>query len=355
MLKIKRKVLLGCLNMVMPVISTKSAVEHQVLNFYNGRLQATNGNVWLDTVLPEEFNEISFKIKAEPLYLLLKKLTVKDISLDISEFVLKIVGKNIEGEFAIAPATPDIIPQMKDSLEVPLDNFKDLAEGLKFCRLGVAPDGTVGPLSGVHIFNDSLWSCDNYRILNWKLKSDLGLNCCVPVKLVEIFHNYQDEVESMRFKAGKNYGGCLGLSLKDSTSIWAACIEGEYKDISSFMPDGDGAEVIELPEDFPSALDRHLGNLKDVKNDSKEVKFEVRSDDLVTSSQKFAVSSESDRKLVELVPLKVERTGTGFEFYVNPILLKDIVGLALNFNFFPESGIVLFSTDQFRYLIRARG
>ena len=355
MIKINRKVLLGSLNVVMAAISTKSATEHQVLNFYGGRLQATNGNVWLDTVLPEELKDLNFKVKAEPFYLLVKKLTIKEISLDIADSVLKIIGKNIEGEFAIAPSTPTNIPQMKDSTEVPLEDLKDLAEGLKFCSLGVAPDGTVGPLSGVHISNGGLWSCDTYRILNWKLKSNSGLDCCVPVKLIEILNSYKEEVESVRFQAGTNYGGCFGVFLKDGTSIWAACIEGEYKDISKFIPEEGNAEVLELSDDFIGVLDRHLSNLKDVKNSDKEVKFVVRTDAIVTSSQKFALSTESDRKLVELVPLKVERTGEEFEFYVNPILLKDIVGLSLNFRFFAEQGVVLFSTDQFRYLIRARG
>lgn len=348
-MEIKRKVLLSCLEKVMPVISSKSAPDCQLLNFYGNRLQATNGRIVVDTVLPEGL-KIDLKVQAEPLFLLLKKLKAKNIKFEIKEGNLYVMTKKTEGIFTAYEPTPAKVPEFGDDISV---DKKDFIEGLKFCKLGISKDETAGPLCGIKVQDSSLFSCDRYRILNWKLSGSIGFECCAPAKLADILDSFRDEVEKLTFSSKGDFGGCFGISLKDGTTIWAATIEGNYKDLSGFFPEGT-AEVITLEDGFSDVLDRHLAFLKDVTGDDKEVLFTVGAEEAETVSQKFIAAGEKDRTLLEVVNLKSPRTGKQFSFGVNPILLKDIIGLSLEFQYFKELSVALFSSDKFRYLVKAR-
>jgi len=336
----------------MPVISAKSAPDYQLLNFCDDRLQATNGNICINTILPEGVR-LNLRVQAEPFYFLLKRLSAKELDLDMRDGKMFITAKNLEGEFAISDPVPVAVPE--NGSDVIVGDLEDFIAGLRFCQLGTSKDETVGLLSGVKIQDDSLWSCDKYRILNWKLKNPIGLNCCVPARLASILYEFRGDIDKMRFAPGKNFGGCFGITLKDGTLIWATTIEGEYKDLSGFFPNGEGAETITLDDSFPSILERHLGLLKDVSGEDKEVQFTVLEESAETTSQKFIVGGQKERSLREVVPLKTKRTGKQFEFCVNPVLLKDVVSLCLEFRYFAENSVVLFSLEnKFRYLVKAR-
>jgi DNA polymerase III sliding clamp (beta) subunit (PCNA family) len=349
-MKIKRRVLLHCLEKCMHVISSKSAEDLQSFNFHDGRLQATNGSIWIDTVLPEGL-DLEIKVKAKHLYELVKKLTAKELELRVDNSNLIVVAGKSEAEFKVEPPTPDKIPELGDNLVKILDDFID---GLRFCGLGASKDETSGPLSGVHITDDNLWSADRYRILNWKLESSMGIDAIAPPKFGQILHSFKGDLEKLTFSPN-NTGGLFGVSLKDGTYIFAACINGEYKDLSSFFPQEAGAETIILKEEFIPILDRHVTFLNDVKAVEKEVKFTVRTDGAETLSTKFVSGGEVERRLLEVVALGSERTGKEFSFAVNPVLLKDVVDKCLEFQYHStDSSVVLFQSEKFRYLIRAR-
>jgi hypothetical protein len=343
-MQIKRKVFLSLLEQVMPVISAKSLAEHQKLNFYRNRLQATNGNVWIDI---ETGFELNIQVQAEPLYLLIKKLRAKDINLEIKEGVLLVSAKNVEGEYSIKEPVFEEVPAIEGSVGV--EEVKDFIDALKFCSLGASKDETHGVLCGVAIKDNLVWGCDRFRILNWHLAKSTGLDCCLPAKLAVLLDRFKDEVKAITFGEG-----CLGVDIGDSNTIWASVIQGEYEDLSRFFPETE-AETIKLSEDFPEILDRHLGNQKDVANDEKEINFTVGQESIGIASHKYvAAEGFVERKLEDALGLEEARAGNIIEFGVNPVLLKDIIGLSLSFKYFQEDGIVLFETDKFKYVILAR-
>jgi hypothetical protein len=349
-MEIKRKVLLGILERVMPVISSKSAVEYQNLNFYENRLQATNGSIWVDT---ETGFSLNVQVRAEPFYLLVKKLKAKDLNLDLRDSMLYISTTKSEGEFSVTESAPAKIPTLDNQIEI--KDAPGFIEGLRFCRLGVSKDETTGPLCGVAIKNNQMWGCDRYRILRWILDEPTNITTCAPAKLADILHSFKEDIQTISYAPGENGGGCFGISLEGGTSIWAAGIEGEYKDLSSFFPDSE-AEVITLGDSFPDALERHLANLKDVKGEDKEMTLIVKDDVVETVSQKVvARDGQVERKLNEDVDLDPSRSGAEIKFCVNPILMNDVVGLSLSFKYFSEENAVLFETEKFRYMIMARG
>jgi len=349
-MKIKRRVLLHCLEKCMHVISSKSAEDQQSFNFYNGRLQATNGSIWIDTVLPEGL-DLEIKVKAKHLYELVKKLTAKELDLRVDGQKLIVAANKSEAEFRVGSPTPAKIPEMGDNL---IEHLDDFIEGLRFCGLGASKDETSGPLSGVHITEGNLWSADRYRILNWKLDNPMSIDAISPPKFGQILYSFKGDLEKLTFSPNM-LGGVFGVSLKDGTYIFAGCINGEYKDLSGFFPEAAGAESIILNEEFITILDRHITFLNDVKTADKEVKFTVGVSGAETLSTKFVSGGEVERRLLEVVALGSERNGKEFSFAVNPILLKDVVDKCLEFQYHSsDSSVVLFASDKFRYLIRAR-
>jgi hypothetical protein len=350
-MQIKRKVLLGLLDKMMPVISSKSAVEYQNINFYGNRVQATNGRIWVDI---ETGFELDIQVRAEPFFLLVKKLKAKDLNLELKDSILYVSTTKSEGEFHTYPTAPAEIPVLEN--QIAIENAEDFIQGLRFCRLGVSGDDLNGPLCGVGVKNGLLWGCDKYRILRWVLDKPTNITACAPAKLADILHSFKEEIQAIHFAPGENGGGCFGVTLESNTTIWASGIEGEYKDLNHFFPEGE-AEVLEFESEFSDILERQLANLKDVKGEEKEATFIVSDKDVTIVSQKFSPNKEVERKLEDTVDLKNPRAegSPRIEFGLNPSLLKDVVGLSLSFKFHSEQNVVVFETDKFRYMVMARG
>lgn len=353
-MKVVRKDLLNCLDKVMQVISSKAAPDNQKLKFYGSRVQATNGSIWVDAALPEGMIELKVHIDAEPFYNLIRKLTSSELDLVVKGGVLQVLAKDLEGEFTVYEYSSPIDMSEKVFVEIKVEDLNNLIDGLRFCRLGACKDETAGPICGIKIQKNELFSCDRYRILNWKLKSNLNLECTIPVKLAELLHSFRGEIAEVWFSPGSEQSGVFRIQVQDGTIIWATTIEGVYKDLTAFFPTEEHSETVELSDNFPAILDRHVALLKGVSGEDLEILFKVEKNHALTQSFKLTIGGEKERDLKEDVALKNERTGEPFEFCVNPMLLKDVVGLCLGFKYYKESSIVLFATENFRYLLKTR-
>lgn len=346
-MKVKRKLLLSTLDKVMPVISSRSNPALQVLNFFNGKVQASNGHILIETNLPEGLIDLSLKVNAEFLYVLLKKATSTEVDLVVSDGRLKVIAGKTEAEYAAEDPKEAIAERLQNIIQI--EDMADLIQGLEYCSHGVYKDETAGPISGIKIADNVLWACDKYRILNWNLKGKTGLNCIVWPLLAKILGKFKTEITGVGFD-----NDTIMFVMKDDTVILSTCISGDYQDLQNLFPADNKAEVLKLSKEFPEILDRMNAFLKDVSTEDKEITFRIEGSSGTVIAQKFGNGGFVERDLVEDISLETPSEKV-IEFSVNPLYLKDAVLSSREFSSFKEEGLILFVAENFKYLIKSRG
>lgn len=352
-MKVNRIALVEALEKVWPAVGRNALVpKYQSFTFHNGRVQATGGALWIDAPLPD-FPSISCCVEAEPFMKLLAGMRHKEVDLEIEETRITVKASKVESEFTITKAEPTEVPTIEGGVD--LSNLEDLIRGLEFCRFGVCRDETMGALCGVQIDGSTLWACDRYRILRWNMEKPVDLKCSLPMQFLERLVKMHTQIVAMEYKGDPVQGGSLNVQFEDGTIMWGVTLTGEYPDLATHFPSPDQAETIQLDSEFPAVLDRHLTFLKDVPAIDKEVVFNIEGQVCKTHGQKTTVGKKVDRKLVEETALEQPREGESFEFRINPVLLKDVMGLCWSFKFFTGATVVLFETPKFQYLVQTRG
>lgn len=351
-----RSELVACLDKVWPAVGKNALIpKYQSFSFCGNHVQATGGALWIDTPLPAGI-DITACVDAAPLYDLLHRMTHEEIDLTVAEGKLTVSATRpkVVSEFTLWDLDPTTVPEVASSIS--LENLDDLVRGLEFCRFGVSRDETLGAMCGVHIAGAALWACDRYRILRWNLDAPIDLVCSLPVKFLERLVKMHTQIVAMEYSGDSDTGGSLNVRFEDATTMWGLTLTGEYRDLSAFFPEPGQAEIIQLDATFPEVMDRHLGFLKDVAAIDKEVVFVIDGTECRTHGQKTTSGKRLERKLDEITPLHQDRsTAERFEFRINPVLVKDVMGLCWEFKYFTGSTVVLFETPKFQYLVQTRG
>lgn len=352
-MKVNRLGLVESLEKVWPAVGRNALVpKYQSFTFRGNHVQATGGALWIDAPLPEGMN-LTACVEAEPFLKLVSGISHKEVDLEITDDKLVVKAPKVNSEFTVLPPEPAQVPVVEGSVD--LNNLEDLIRGLEFCRFGVSRDETMGALCGVYITGNILWACDRYRILRWNLDAPVSLECSLPMKFLEQLVKMHTQIVAMEYKGDPVNGGSLNVQFEDGTVMWGVTLTGEYPNLEQYFPDPNQAEVIQLDSTFPAVVDRHLAFLKDVPAIDEEVIFKVDSTSCTTYGHKLTIGKKIDRKLQEVTTLDPPRTDASpFEFRINPVLLKDIMGLCWEFKFFPGSTVVLFETPKFQYLVQTR-
>lgn len=354
-MKVDRERLVASLAKVWPAVGRNALVpKYQSFTFHENRVQATGGALWIDSPLPEGVS-LNACVEAEPLFKLLGGISNTHVDLEILENKLIVSAPKVHSEFTVLESTPTEIPTVNGSID--LSHLQDFVRGLEFCSFGVSYDETMGAICGVQIDGQTLWACDRFRILRWNLDAPVNLKCSLPIKFLEQLVKTAPQITAMEYKGDSVQGGSLNVQFVDGTVMWGVTLTGEYPDLSLFFPALDQAETIQLDNTFPAVMERHLNFLKDVPVVDKEVVFTIDKEICKTYGQKVTIGQKIERHLMEETSLQTPRSDDSqpFEFRINPMLLKDVMGLCWEFKFFPGATVVLFETPKFSYLVQTRG
>jgi hypothetical protein len=364
-MKVNKNVFLDCLGQVLPAVDNKSLFdEYRRFNFCGQKVLATDGSIWIETPLPDGVM-LEASVLAAPLFSLLKELPEGELDLRLENGKLSIKTDKLSSSFdakVLGSSRPPSVGPVASVITGELLN--DLIDGLNFCRHGVSKDENDGPLCGIKVGLNWVWSCDRYRILRWQLSQTFpsGFELCLPVRVVNLLVGNRSNLKHLTFLPRNNFGGILVIDLNNGSTIWATTLEGEYNDLNPFFPGNEViGEEIELNMEFLGVLGRHLAILQDLPAEDKEVSFKVGNQSVVTSSKKFTVAGTggpgvaSERELTESYELSKVREGPDFEFLVNPVLLKDAFGLCCQtFKYYPEKSFVLFEGEKFKHLVKVK-
>lgn len=346
-MKLNRQSFLDKLELVYPAIATNPVVAHySYFKITKGstdaidRLQAYNGLVIIETKLVEGM-EHPCAIPAEPFIKLLRSLNDEEIELIFKADEVKVKAKTIKGKFTILDEVPVSDIPISDS---PIEDkaiLDDLLDGFKACALYVNKDKTSGPSRGVRVDKGDVVGTDSFRVALYQLENPVSFTCSIPTKFTDIVLKKRDELKLLSYIEDEGFAAVLN----DGTLIGTKVMLGEYPPYPDYFPTSDDYVKVEfVDEEMLLAMDRHITFLSRLDLINKEINVHIIGDKCITTSKDELVG-----ELIDEASISSDEE-LNVEFPINPIYLKNIVGVCSCFKYFPEMGLVLLEADKIRYI-----
>jgi len=349
-MKINRTVFLESLEKVMPAVGVNVLVpEYQCIKIDGKRIQATNGVMLIDCACAQDTG-VTCGIPADPFISLLRSLRDDEIELECTDTCLRVRTNKLKGSFSVLKDVKFLeTPHPEESrIIISSNQLSELIEGLVSCSPFVSKDETAGPVCGVYLTGDMLFSSDRYRIAMYTLdKEVLAYDCSFPVKLIELLARNKDTISEIYCSSNKEFT----FLLKDGTCISSLLFVGEYPDLHQYSPDSSSSEFREivLGEGTREILERHISFLKEVNSLDKEIEISVKGE-----TGKCSISSVNSKfgQLTEEVDLAQPCSET--TFLVDPLFLREVLDKKCSLKYFLEENIILIEKGSFQLLVQTR-
>jgi DNA polymerase III sliding clamp (beta) subunit (PCNA family) len=268
---------------------------------------------------------------------LLKILQTMPDDIDIKKKKDKLViskkskGSNINITLNMMEIQTDIWPEIPEEF---IDLPKNFVEGLKFCLFSVAPNANMGALNCILANDSNIISCDDFRGTQFVLDSKLDEDLLIPLNLAKVLINY----DIIKYTQDDSW-----IFFEDEFGIIICCKKVEYEypveSVNSlFKTKGD---LVTLPEDFKTALDRSEIISQINIEYQKIVKLELLSNKLIISSSGDIGNYKEE--------IKIDYDGKEITIMVNPIHMKQILEECSEFMITKKN--VKFQTDTFNHVI----
>ena len=302
-MQIQRIALLNALESVKPGLASKEVIEQSTcFVFLNNQVATYNDTVAVS--IPFEI-DIEGAVRSTELLSLLNK--VKDKEVDVYE---KDNEFRVDGEKFRSAVT------MENEIVLPLDflktkiKFKPLPEGfetaIKSCAFSAAKETEYPNLSNIHIKDNTVESCDNFRATRCKIHK-MKEEILFPASAVRGLLNYHFD----------HYGlsdGWIHLTKENGAIFSCRTYKDTYPDLDAFFEVK--GRPIRLPKELEEILDR--GDIFSSDEVRESVMITINPDKIIVRGENqygwFEESADVKRRGKETLI-----------FSTNPKLLKDIL------------------------------
>ena len=327
-----RKELIEVIKAIKPGLVRDNVIElAEFISFNDNEIVSFNNEISIS--YPYE-SGLKGAVKGDELLKILQAMPDDiDIKTKKDQLVISKKGKKskMTASLNMLKVQTDTWPDIPEQFE-PLP--KNIVEGLKFCLFSVSPDPAMGALNCIKFDEASIVSCDNFRATFYNLDKWTGIEVLIPLNLAKTLVNY----DIINFAQDDNW-----LFFEDEYGVIICCkkVELDYPSEQVYSLFKSEGELITLPDDFKTALDRsEILSQIDIEN-QKIVKMEL-------SKNKLVISSGGDIGQYK-EEIAIEYDKDELTIMVNPVHMKQIL---LNCSEFmlTESNIN-FKTDTFNHVI----
>lgn len=315
----KTRELRKLLELTKPGISNKEAVE-QTSNiiFKDGAIYSFNDEIAIIAPLPPIPGLVgigcSGAVPADKLYKLLGSLP-QDQEIDAkidqkkSEFLV-VCGKSKGG----VTMAKEITLPIDGEIIAPAEWTKiteDCLTGINQCLSSAGQDQQRPVLQFLHITQDYIESCDNYRMTRFAYAGlPVGEGINIPAKNLEKLGAYQPT------ECGLS-GNWFHFRNKDMVRYCCRVIEGKYPNLEALMQDEE-----EINIEFPAALGEALNWAEVFADDKAKLEQKVT---IKISRAGLVVRGEGPDGWEENDPIRMKYVGDPVEFQANPTFLHEML------------------------------
>lgn len=245
-MSINKGELMKALTLVRPGLASKETIEQSTsFVFLPNGVATYNDEVAV-------FHPISVGIEGaipgKELYALLGKLKEQDIELycEGGEIIIKAAGKKagIKMESTINLPLSEM-GQPQDWVELP----KEAMDAVDFCLFSASTESTGGVLQCLHMHNDVVESCDNFRLTQYFLTSHFPMPLLIPASSLKHLINYLPNEYALT-------DGWAHFKNEEGTTFSCRVMAESYPDLTSLLSMAATGEKLKLPPDLGPALDR---------------------------------------------------------------------------------------------------
>jgi hypothetical protein len=241
---ISRQALVDALAAVRPGLANKEIVEQSCSFVFDGDLVCTyNDEIAVSHPVPPG---IAGAVRAEELYSLLTKLPDEEIQVQVTETELLIEGKRRKTGLALQSKILVPMGVLKSEKQwKPLP--KGFDDALEFCRMSVGADMTKPLLTCLHVKDDVMESCDNFRLGRWTLGEPMRDELLLPGIAAEKLRSYN----VTEYAATKEWAHFRN----DKQAVFSVRLfDGQYPDLTKLL--AKEGFPLKLPSDLPGILGR---------------------------------------------------------------------------------------------------
>lgn len=309
---VNRKELLGVLESIQPGLARQEVLEQSsCFVFRKGRALTYNDEISISH--PVSF-DLEGAVKADEFFRLLSKMKADEVDLSIDGKELLVKGKKtsagicLEAEIQL-PVDELKIPTEESSWKKIPERF---CEGLRFCMFSASTDMTKPVLTCLHIKEDFVETCDNFRLTRYTLGSKIKGELLVPALAANQLVDYSP----VAFSGSEGW-----IHFRNEKGVIFSCrtYQEKYPDLSTLL-DVKGVKV-QMPKSMPAMLERAGIFASSQFAQDEQVTITMKEGKVIVLG-KGASGWCKERA-------KVDYTGAEVCFVVNPSFLKDTLSLDL--------------------------
>lgn len=328
-MKINRKELLAALEAVRPGIANKEIIEQSTLFvFQGGRVYAYNDMIAISHAAPKE---LKGAVQSIELHKLLARMSDEEIDIETTdkEFLVKGV-RNKAGIALQADITLPVLDvnDKKTWLTLP----EGFAAAVKFCLFSASADMTKPALTCVHIDGKFVQTCDNFRLTQYELPGK-GIKAAIliPASACSELVKYKPT----HYAADENW---IHFTNASGTEFSCRTVDEKFPDLTSFV-ERKSKYKIQFHEDTATILDRAIVFLSDDRGALQYVK-------VIVDDGRMTIRAEGSAGWFE-EKVRVKYKGETIEFMINPIFLKDMLGLLRDVSMDEGKAVLKFEGENF--------
>lgn len=341
--KMKREDLLNAIEFLIIGTEERGNVEQaDAINISNDCLWAFNDHIYTKApnLLKDCHNNIS--IPALDLFNLLKRMTDEVINIEYADS-LKIKGRRVKANISCKEVEMD-----NSSLKIPDKGWKilssDFIDKAKTCSLSVSNDASTPQFTCIHVNNNIIESCDNYRITMDQLKRPFYKEALIPAGSL-----YKASSKINGKKVKYNIGnGFIHFKIDENKFISIRVIDAKYPDISSKinLHKKDGIKI-QWPKNIQDILGRAMVFSKaDIRID-EVIKVTIDKGRMIIE----ASNTNKNSSFSEIA--KIAYQGDSFSFLINPQFILDMQSIeTADYILYKEEKKIIISYDQFIHAVQ---
>ena len=319
----KRKTLLDALEKLFPAVASKPIVEEMgCFRFAGPELRSTDGMLAIRVTMDED-SGLHCLIHAEHILKLLRSMTDEDIDLAIDGESLRVQGKKLRGNYTISKAEDTMLDTVSFDADEWQDVPKGLLKGIHLCAFAASKDATRGALCGVCLRGNRVLASDAFRIAQYvvdgagDLSAKVGAGgVCLRPALCRQLRRHGDKLAKWAVRDDT----VLFTSEDGSVAIASKLFPSEFPDAEGWVKKADDLKAsCVFPEATAEAVRRHLEQMADVDDDSRQVRVSLAGKEVKITSKDGVTYELEDTLEMETAADKP------LAFAVHPAYLLDIL------------------------------
>lgn len=305
-MEIKRKELISALDKVKPGLASQEIIEQSTsFVFKNGYVATYNDEIAVSYPLDIGMDGAAHN---KEILSLLGKIKDEELTLEKKQGELIIIGKKFKSGIRIEKEINLPLDFLDTEVEY-RDLPEDFIEGANLCVFSAAKEKVSSILSNIHVKDNFIESCDNFRLTRFKLKEEIEDELLISAKGVRHLTDY----------SLNQYGLTEGwIHFKDKENgLTFSCrtFEENYPDLDNFLLAK--GSPIRLPDGLIEMLDR--SSIFSSGNEGKDNLVSIN-----IGNNWCAVRGENENGWFE-EKTRIKIKDKEYAFMASPKILKDIL------------------------------